>query len=229
MFKSHWILIICCCLTGIASGQTNSPNHTGKGISLDDFPRFTKGYRLQLGAYHSEPAAIALRDSLEILISAKVHLYYDNGLWRIRVGDFEKPEDAQKFNSTKLIKLGFHDAVLVEDQIKDQSDGYSSSKQTPGYRIQIKAVSDRAKALELGRKVQVEYPDVRVYVFEIEGTYKIHLGDFLKKKEAEKWMKDRKDKIDSTSWIIQTSVNNNPPPIEFENPTVDNFQFDDGE
>ena len=177
----------------------------GEEIPLDDFPQFTVGYRIQLGAFSSQNIALDLKSSLEAKpsrsgknrIDQKVHLRYERGFWKVRVGDFGDSSSAANhlriltdYLNTKLMPLGYLDGrpqgsyEIIQDKVKQLSRPVETLPGLDGFRLQVKALSDREQALELGRKLDFDYSDIRAYVIHQNGLYKIQLGDFKTRSEA---------------------------------------------
>ncbi|MCX6639286.1 MAG: SPOR domain-containing protein [bacterium] len=201
-------------------------NKNGQEIPLDDFPRCQTGYRLQIGAFSDQASAIAFRDSLRRELKIKVHLNYADRLWRVRIGDFSDSQAAKDFDEATLKKLGYQGALLVEDKIMTISTAGPAPQKRHGYRIQVKALSDREKALEYGRRMQIEHPEVRAYVMVIDSVYKIQIGDFRHRGGADAWNKNLKKNSNIDGWIVETLIYEDPPPLEFDNPAMDSFKYD---
>ena len=199
----------------------------GEEIPLDDFPRFAIGYRIQLGAFSSESLALAMSDSLVHQIDQKVHLYYADDLWKVRIGDFDDSSTAERYLKTKLWPLGYYDAEILEDKIRRIGSTAPEGIKVDGYRLQVKALSDRGQALELGQTLDFNYPDIRAYVIYQGGLFKIQLGDFRTRAESETWREKLRDLPDLEAWIVPTRVYLNPPPSPLERRVVDPFKYDD--
>ena len=197
----------------------------GEEIPLDDFPRFAVGYRIQLGAFSSESLALAMSDSLVHQIDQKVHLYYADDLWKVRIGDFDDSSAAGQYLKMKLWPLGFYNAEIIEDKVAVSMA--PEGIKVDGFRLQVKALSDRESALELGRTLDFNHPDIRAYVIYQGGLFKIQIGDFRTRAESKTWLEKLRDLPDLDAWIVPTKVYLNPPPSPLERPMVDPFKYDD--
>lgn len=199
----------------------------GMEIPLDDFPVSVTGYRIQLGAFSTESFAIAFRDSLQKLLEERVHLNYAGGFWRVRVGDFEDSSAAVSYLNEELTPLGYPAGIVVADKIKSSDHETHQGVKIPGFRIQINALSDRDQALDLGRKLDFDYPDERTYVIFQGGLYRVQFGDFRTRSESEVWLGKLGKVFDTELWIVPTLVYQNPPPSPLEHPVIDQFEYSD--
>ena len=80
-----------------------------------------------------------------------------------------------------------------------------------GFRVQIFTGSNRKDAYNAQEKFQQEFPDIRTYVIYSDPNFKVRVGDFRTKPEAEKLESDLKKWFDGM-FIIQDKVN--PPKPE---------------
>lgn len=77
-----------------------------------------------------------------------------------------------------------------------------------GFRVQVFFGSNRQAAYEAEAKFLNEFPDVPAYVSYTEPNFKVQVGDFRTRLEAEKMQNELKDMF-STMFIIPTAIN--PP------------------
>jgi len=198
----------------------------GVEIPLDDFSQFSDGYRIQIGAYSSEASAQSVIDTLHANAVEHVQIRYADQLWRVRVGAFADSSAAASYNGLELIPLGFYNSNIIRDKIKPSSSS-SESKKVDGYRVQVKALAERGKALEYGRKMDFNDPGIRAYVIYEDDIYKIHLGDFTKRGEAEQWKVNYNQVEQTEAWIVTTKVYVNPSPSPIDRPEADPFDYMD--
>jgi len=197
-------------------------------IPLDDFPIMTVGYRIQLGAYNSENTALELKQNLQEKFGQKAHLHFEDGLWRIRLGDFADSVAYRNFIHTQLIPAGYSDAIMVEDKVPRSGESHPPPRTEPGYRIQIAALSDSENAKERAKDMSCSFPDLRPHVMMAHRLYKIQFGDFRLQAEAEAW-KMEFEQIDSLQAIVVPAqvYGPAPPPPGQKTPEKDIFQYDD--
>ena len=87
--------------------------------------------------------------------------------------------------------------------------GKTSNGNTPssdGFRVQIYNGSDRKGAYAAQAKFQDKYPTVPTYLTYREPNFKVHVGDYRSRLEAEKMMEDLKDYFASL-FIIEEKIN----------------------
>ncbi len=196
-------------------------------IPLDDFPHYTQGYTIQIGAFGTENAAQALKRSLLQKVEEKIHLRYAENLYRVRVGDFVDSISAVKFLKNTSALSSYTQAQIVSDRIKVDRDKMESRDKIGGFRVQVRALTDREKALELGRKLDFKFVDVRAYVLRDDSVYKVQLGDFSRRVDAESFIKELEDIEEMETWVVPTRVYLNPPPSPVERPDSDPFDYTD--
>lgn len=88
---------------------------------------------------------------------------------------------------------------LVQDYLIDKKTGSVSNAQpgsttvsTDGYRVQIYSGAQRQAAYNAQAKFQERFPYQRTYISYREPNFKVHVGDFRTRLEAEKMMHDLK-------------------------------------
>ncbi|MFI5160016.1 MAG: SPOR domain-containing protein [Sphingobacteriales bacterium] len=80
-----------------------------------------------------------------------------------------------------------------------------------GFRVQIFTGTNRKDAYSAQEKFQEEFPDIRTYIIYSDPNFKVRVGDFRTKADAEKLEADLKKWFDGM-FIIQDKVN--PPKPE---------------
>jgi hypothetical protein len=61
---------------------------------------------------------------------------------------------------------------------------------TKGYRVQAMSTSDRAKALDAKSRILTTFPQYRVYLLYQAPYFKIRVGNFIEKKDADELRKE---------------------------------------
>ena len=79
-----------------------------------------------------------------------------------------------------------------------------------GFRVQIFTGADRKEAYNTQAKFQEQYPDVRTYVIYNDPNFKVRVGDFRTRLDAEK-MQDELKKWFTGLFIIQEKINQPKP------------------
>jgi hypothetical protein len=77
-----------------------------------------------------------------------------------------------------------------------------------GFRVQIFTGSNRREAYNAQAKFQQDFPDIRSYVIYSDPNFKVRVGDFRTRLEAEKFQDQLKRSFDGT-FIITEKIN--PP------------------
>lgn len=87
------------------------------------------------------------------------------------------------------------------------TSGYYRESAIPvkGYRIQIFSGSNRQEAYSEQARFMSSYPAIRTYISYLQPNYKIRVGDFRTRMEAEKMMKQLKPRF-KTLFIITERV-----------------------
>jgi len=75
-----------------------------------------------------------------------------------------------------------------------------------GFRVQIFSGSDRKEAYNMQAKFQDRHPQVRTYLSYKEPNFKVHVGDFRSRLEAEKMMDQLKNSFTGL-FIINEKIN----------------------
>ncbi|TKJ40264.1 hypothetical protein CEE37_08025 [candidate division LCP-89 bacterium B3_LCP] len=228
--RSNLILFITIILLMISSTirAQDAYNHgEAVEINLDDFPRLVDGYRIQLGAFSKADYARNFKDTLDLRLDEKVHIRFEDNIWRVRVGDFSDSVSAAEYRNTALAFSNFFDARIVSDKIASNLDNTQRSPKVQGFRIQVNALKGREQALELGRKLDFDHSDIRVYVIFQKGSYAVRIGDFMSRSDAVNWMNKTVSLISSKAWIVPSMVYSDPPPSPVERPVGDPFEFKD--
>jgi cell division septation protein DedD len=215
-------LLVCAALAKAQSDVKSSIE-----IPLDDFPAMVEGYRVQLGAFASEAAAVEFQHRLEAGCSKKTHLNYSDGFWRVRVGDFRDSTEALRFLTQEMNDDWGVNGLVVRDKIPLAEGELERPARLEGYRIQVNAFSTRESALEFAVNLTLLLPDLRVYVVQEDPYYKIRLGDFRSQSEAAEKMKMLDSIPDLAPILVKTLINDLPPLEPGGYKPVDVFEYDD--
>ena len=118
---------------------------------------------------------------------------------------------AQTRGMVKVFKDARIDSLIAHrNAIKIvKSGGAKFSSQ--GYRIQIFSGSSRKDAYNLQARFQSEYPGIRTYISYTTPDFKVHVGDFRTRLEAEKQVQDMKYRYQR---LYITAARINPPKAE---------------
>ncbi|NOY78789.1 MAG: SPOR domain-containing protein [Calditrichaeota bacterium] len=79
-------------------------------------------------------------------------------------------------------------------------------KMVPGYRIQIAALSNQEEAMDIRKDAMLKFANQEVYLIFDPPYYKIRVGDFLTRYDAEKLQKEAIKMGYKDAWIVRTRV-----------------------
>ena len=83
--------------------------------------------------------------------------------------------------------------IIADQKIKNLVERHKllneSKMSTPGYRVQLYSGSQRAKANETKDEFSKLFPDIESYVFYQQPNFRVRVGDFKTKLEAERFQK----------------------------------------
>jgi cell division septation protein DedD len=97
------------------------------------------------------------------------------------------------------------DVEPVEDAAPVDTPVDSTLTSAPGYRVQIFAASGRVSA-EAMRKTVAEVMGVPAYVEQVDGVYKVRVGDCRSRPEAEDLLQRCRQSGYADAWIVSSMV-----------------------
>ncbi len=97
------------------------------------------------------------------------------------------------------------DHLLKETNADQQLEG-----ETVGYRVQICAVTDEQKARVIQQEAILNFIDENVYLKYDAPYYKVRIGDFLTRRDAEQFKKIVISRGFNDAWVVRTKVKVNP-------------------
>jgi hypothetical protein len=98
----------------------------------------------------------------------------------------------------------------VDDLIKKQKEINLQKQSIPGYRIQIYFGVNRTKATEVKTDFNAKHPEQASYLTYQQPNFKIRVGDFRTRLEAQKFLKDIEGQY-TTSFIVADEIRLPPP------------------
>ncbi|MBE7172796.1 MAG: SPOR domain-containing protein [Williamsia sp.] len=98
-------------------------------------------------------------------------------------------------------------ALLVKKQAQiNEETTRSARRNVPGYRIQILNTIDRNAALDAKTKAYRLYPELKAYLIYQAPYYRIRVGNFKTKQEADEYMKDMASNFDNNVFLVRDVV-----------------------
>lgn len=120
---------------------------------------------------------------------------------------------AQTRGKVEVIKDPLIDTFIARRPQLNKTIGVSEGISS-GYRVQIYFGSNRQAAYSAQAKFMGDYPDVPAYVSYIEPNFKVQVGDFRTRLEAQKMQSDLRGMF-SSLFIIPSKIN--PPKSDSSN------------
>jgi len=93
----------------------------------------------------------------------------------------------------------------LDDLVKKQKEINLQKQTIPGYRIQIYFGASRPKAIDVRTDFNSRHPAVPSYLSYQQPNFKIRIGDFRTRLEAQKFLKDIEGQY-ATSFIVQDEI-----------------------
>jgi hypothetical protein len=118
---------------------------------------------------------------------------------------------AQQRGKVEVVKDPKVDS-LVEDYVVG-GKGNTITSSSDGYRVQIFSGSDRKAAYDAQAKFQAKYPELSAYLSYRAPNFKVRVGDYRTRLEAEKLIQDLRSAFNGL-FIIQEKIN--PPKLDTE-------------
>ena len=154
--------------------------------------------------------AEALREQIQR--DAEVPAYVTHAeslqLYKIRAGDCETPEQAGKLRD-EIRALGFHDAYVVRVQVVETLPKVAVQPRvevaTPGFRVQLFSSSTERTAQEVQNQARAWLKRDDVVVEFDDPNFKVCVGNFQTREDAEKFLEEVKSVGYETAFIVQAN------------------------
>ena len=162
-----------------------------------------EGFRVQVAALRDHNRAEALREQIQndAQVLTYIHLDEDIQLYKIQAGNSRTPESAQTLRDA-IRALGFPDAYVVRTQIANVQP---ESDATSGFRIQIFSSTTRGSAENAQTQARVQLTRDDVFIDFESPYFKVRIGNFQTRNDAEILLEEVKKKGYETAFIVQTN------------------------
>ena len=107
--------------------------------------------------------------------------------------------------------------LLVKKKAEINKKSADSKKPTKGYRIQVLNTTDRNQALATKSKLLTLYPDQKTYLMYTAPYFKIRIGNFVEKSEADDLKKELARMFPTGVFVIPSDIEYKAPPEKEEN------------
>lgn len=117
-------------------------------------------------------------------------------------------------NDTIIVRKDGRLDILTAKQIlvNKRSSMLTSTGQYKGFRIQVISTNDREKAFGIKADLLNKFPEEKVYVMFQSPYFKVRLGNFLKREDAEKMRKPLNKLFSQGVFIVEDAIEYTPPP-----------------
>lgn len=116
------------------------------------------------------------------------------------------PAVAQNQGTVTIVKDPGIDSLIARRLELKREEAGTTRVTAEGYRVQIFSGNDREKAYREQAKFKSQYPSLNTYISYTQPNYKIRVGDFRTRLEAEKFMNQIRDSY-PTRFIFQERIN----------------------
>lgn len=117
---------------------------------------------------------------------------------------------------TIIVRKDYRLDLLSQRQIiiNKRSSMLTSTGQYKGFRIQVISTRDREKAFNIKTDLLNKYPEEKVYVMFQSPNFKVRIGNFVKREDAEKLRKLLNKTFTNGVFIVDDVIDYIPPEDE---------------
>ena len=166
----------------------------------------SRGYRIQIAAVLDRVRAQTIKSRSEHLLKQRVYVNYDERtrLYKLHVGNCRTASEAETLRRDTKSK-GYTEAFIVRSTIETAPSPYRTPTRT-GYRVQVFSASNRGAAEKAAKTAQTTLEREDVYVTFEPPYFKVHVGDFATKEEADKFVQAARKRGYDTPFPVQTEI-----------------------
>lgn len=104
-------------------------------------------------------------------------------------------------------------AMLVKKQAQINEESVRMSRRTmPGFRIQVVNTTERKVAIDAKSKIYQMYPELQAYLLYQAPYYRLRIGNFKTKQEAEDYQNDLSKVFPGAVFIVRDVIEVKPEP-----------------
>ena len=171
-------------------------------------PRKTRprGYRVQIAAVLDQMRAQSFKTRSEQLLKQRVYVIYEkrSRLYKLHVGNCRTATEAETLRRDIKSK-GHPEAFIVRSTIETAPSPYRIPTRR-GYRIQIFSGSSRGAAEMAVKMARAALDREDIYIAFEPPYFKVHVGDFVTKDEADKFVQKARKQGYDTPFPVQTEI-----------------------
>lgn len=106
--------------------------------------------------------------------------------------------------------------LLTKKKAEINKKAADAKKPTKGFRIQVLNTTDRNQALAIKSKLLTEYPEHKTYLMYQAPYFKIRIGNFVEKSEADDLKKEMARMFPTGVFVIPSEIEYKAPPEKEE-------------
>ncbi len=119
-------------------------------------------------------------------------------------------------SSTVFVMKDSRFDLLTKKKAEINKKAVDAKKPTKGFRIQVLNTTDRNQALTIKSKLLTEYPDHKTYLMYQAPYFKIRIGNFVEKSEADDLKKEMARMFPTGVFVIPSEIEYKAPPEKEE-------------
>jgi len=118
---------------------------------------------------------------------------------------------AQTDTGTVIVHKDPRIELLVKKQIEiNEFTTRNARRSAPGFRIQVVSTNDRNKAFTAKSTIYQQFPELKAYLLYQSPFYKLKVGNFLKREDAEEYLTAIKQYFPTGVYIVRDVIEVNP-------------------
>ncbi|MBX2930404.1 MAG: SPOR domain-containing protein [Chitinophagaceae bacterium] len=119
-------------------------------------------------------------------------------------------------NDTIIVRKDHRLDILAQKQmiINKRSSMLTSTGQYKGFRIQVISTRDRENAFSIKADLLTKFPEEKVYVMFQSPNFKVRIGNFITREDAEKLRKPLNKMFKNGVFIVEDVIDYIPPADE---------------
>lgn len=121
-----------------------------------------------------------------------------------------------KANDTIIVRKDPRLDVLTAKQaaINKRTSMQTANGQYKGFRIQVVSTTNREQAAKVKSDLLNKYPTEKAYVIFQSPYFKVRIGNFLKKEDADNFKKPMNKQFPQGVYVVEDAIEYTPPPEE---------------
>ena len=125
---------------------------------------------------------------------------------------FAQTDSTKKILDTIIVNKDPRLDILTQKQalVNKRSQMMTSNGLYKGYRLQLLSTNNRNQAFKLKYDLLTNYPEHKAYVTYQAPYFKVRLGNFLKKDEAEKMRKQISKNFPTNVFLVEDAIEYTP-------------------